>query len=215
MEEDSGDNYVYLYDVSNSSMKHKRNIPDHVYQNKFLSSDYVNCVQQNGKDFGFLPLNNLMFYTGHNIVWSQVPNIVEAHNIVRHSKKPNFMGARIPVASRFNIHAWKSYLDQYWDKQIVDLLQFGFPLDFDRSKVLESTYVNHSSALKFPDHVQTYIATEQKYGAILGPFQEFPFPCHVSPFLTRDKPNSNSKRVILDLSFPQGKSVNDGVCKDV
>ena len=215
VEERSGDDYVYLYDVSNSYRKRKRNIPDHIYQDKFLSSDYVNCVQQNGKDFGFLPLNNLMVYTGDDIVWSQVPNIVEAHTIVRNSKKPNFMGARIPVASQFNIQAWNSYLDQYWDKQITDLLQFGFPLDFDRSKVLESTYVNHSSALKFPDHVQTYIETEQKYKAILGPFQEFPFHCHVSPFLTRDKPNSNSKRVILDLSFPQGKSANDGVSKDV
>ena len=49
----------------------------------------------------------------------------------------------------------------------------------------------------------------------MGPFQEFPFQCHISPFLTRDKPNSNNKRVILDLSFPQSKSVNDGVSKDL
>ena len=116
VEERSGDDYVYLYDVSNSYRKRKRNIPDHIYQDKFLSSDYVNCVQQNGKDFGFLPLNNLMVYTGDDIVWSQVPNIVEAHTIVRNSKQPNFMGARIPVASQFNIQAWNSYLDQYWDK---------------------------------------------------------------------------------------------------
>ena len=42
----------------------------------------------------------------------------------------------------------------------------------------------------------------------------FPFPCHFSPCLTRDKPNSKSRRVILDLSFPPGQSVNDGVPKD-
>ena len=215
VEEKDDEAYVYLYDVSNSPVKRKRNIPDHIYQAKFLSSDYVNCVHQNGKDFGFLPLNNLMVYTGDDIIWSEVPPIVAAHNIVKNSGKPNFMGARIPVAGQFNIHAWKFYLDQYWDKRIVDLLQFGFPLDFDRSKILQSTYDNHSSALKFPDHVQNYIETEKKYGAILGPFQEFPFPCHISPFLTRDKPNSDNKRVILDLSFPQGKSVNDGVSKDI
>ena len=64
------------------------------------------------------------------------------------------------------------------------------------------------------DHVSKYISEEIKYGAIWGPFKELPFPCHVSPFLSRDKPNSNSRRVILDLSFPVGKSVNDRVPKD-
>ena len=215
VEEKNNDNYVYLYDVSNSPVRRKRNIPGYIYQDKFLSQDYVNCVQQNGKDFGFLPLNNLMVYTGDEIIWSKLPSIVEAHHIVRNSARPNFMGARIPVASQLNINALKFYLAQYWDNQIVDLLQYGFPLDFDRSGSLQSTYLNHSSALKFPDHVQNYIGTEKKYGAILGPFDEYPFPCHVSPFLTRDKPNSNNRRVILDLSFPQGKSVNDGVQKGI
>ena len=55
---------------------------------------------------------------------------------------------------------------------------------------------------------------EIKYGAILGPFKQLLFHCHVSPFLTRDKPNSNNRRVILDLSFPPGSSVNAGVPKD-
>ena len=84
----------------------------------------------------------------------------------------------------------------------------------DRSRCLYSTYDNHASAVKFPDHVHNYITTETKYGAILGPFDEYPFPCHVSPFLTREKPNSANRRVILDLSFPVGQSVNDGVAKD-
>ena len=32
--------------------------------------------------------------------------------------------------------------------------------------------------------------------------------------MTREKPNSVNRRVILDLSFPVGQSVNDGVSKD-
>ena len=215
VEEKHDDNYVYLYDVSTSPVRCKRNIPDYIYQGKFQSQDYVNCVQQNGKHFSFLHLNNLMVYTGDEITWTKIPSIVEAHNIVRNSAKPNFMGARIPVSSQLNINAWKSHLVRYWDNQIVDLLQYGFPLDFDRSRQLQSTYLNHSSALKFPHHVQNYIETEKKYGAILGPFTEFPFQSHVSPFLTRDKPNSNNRRVILDLNFPQGNSVNDGVQRDI
>ena len=111
MEEKHNDNYVYLYDVCNSPVKRKqRNIPEHIYHSKFLSHDYVNCIQQNGKDFGFLPLNNLMVYTGDEVTWSTIPSIAAAHNIVRTSAKPNFMGARIPVASQVNIEAWKFHL---------------------------------------------------------------------------------------------------------
>ena len=102
-----------------------------------------------------------MVCTGE-VIWQKVPSVIEAHKIARTAARPIFMGARIPVASQLNIDAWKSYLVGYWDKQIVDLLQYGFPLDFDRSRMLESAYVNHSSVLKFPAHVQTYIDSEIK-----------------------------------------------------
>ena len=59
--------------------------------------------------------------------------------------------------------------------------------------------------------MSAYFQTELQYGAIYGPF---PFKCHISAFLTRDKPNSDKKIVILDLSYPPGRSVNDGVPKD-
>ena len=35
-----------------------------------------------------------------------------------------------------------------------------------------------------------------------------------SPMMTREKPNAPHRRVIIDLSFPQGKSVNAGIPKD-
>ena len=37
---------------------------------------------------------------------------------------------------------------------------------------------------------------------------------HISPMMTREKPNALHRRVIIDLSFPQGKSVNAGIPKD-
>ena len=33
---------------------------------------------------------------------------------------------------------------------------------------------------------------------------------HYSPFMTRHKPNSDNRRVILDLSWPRVKSFNSG-----
>ena len=103
-------------------------------------------------------------------------------------------------------------MHNYWDQQLVDLLYYGFPLDFDRSRQLKSMEINHKS--DYHDHVSHYIAEELKHWAMYGPFDENPFPRHVSASLTRHKPNSDNRRVIVDLSWPVGQSVNDGVAKD-
>ena len=52
------------------------------------------------------------------------------------------------------------------------------------------------------------------FKAIVGPFAKY--PCdngHISPFMTRDKPGSKHRRVIIDLSWPLGSSVNAGIDK--
>ena len=164
-------------------------IPDTVYKNKYQSIDYKSCLYQNDKQFGFVPLNDLLVYMGPEVIWGRVPDVVEAHAKIKNSALPNFMALRIPVTSQLKVPVWKKYLDQYWDKQLVDLLEFSFPLDFDRNITLNSTEVNHNSALQYPDHVQVYLEEEIKYGAIYGQFDTVPFSCHFSPFLTRDKPN--------------------------
>ena len=192
----------------------KRHIPQTVIDNKIFSKDYVKCIQQNASHYGFLPLNDLMVYQNEEVHWTEIPSIIEAHKMVKKSKMPNFMKARIPVQSQLNIASWYKYLGDYWDQQLVDLLHYGFPLDFDRSQSLQSTFINHASALQFSDHVDKYIQTEIDYGAMIGPFKELPFHCHISPFLTREKQNSVNRRVIVDLSFPVGQSVNDGVPHD-
>ena len=79
---------------------------------------------------------------------------------------------------------------------------------------LVSTEENHASAKQFSSHVQTYIREELKHGAIFGPFEHKPISLHISPFMTRDKPDSDTRRTIVDLSWPKGKSVNAGVQKD-
>ena len=49
------------------------------------------------------------------------------------------------------------------------------------------------------------------FKAIICPFSEPPFPLHFSPFLTREKANSYSRRTIMDLRGPKVQSVNYGV----
>ena len=61
------------------------------------------------------------------------------------------------------------------------------------------------------EDIDAYIAEELSYGAMMGPFDVPPFPLHISPFLTREKPGSDTRRTIMDLSWPKSHSVNDGV----
>ena len=59
-----------------------------------------------------------------------------------------------------------------------------------------------------------YIEEEVSFQAMLGPLDYKPFDIHISPFMTRAKSDSNSRRTIMDLSFPKGFSINDGILKD-
>ena len=87
-------------------------------------------------------------------------------------------------------------------------------MDFSRNTIISSTDMNHECTLAHPDLVSRYIGKEIKYGALHDPFSELPFPCHIPPRLTRDKPNFTDTRVILNLNFPKGQSINDMVPTD-
>ena len=115
-----------------------------------------------------------------------------------------------------NITAWRFYLRDYFDQQLLDLIEFSFPLDFDRACSLSSSDGNHTSAVKYPSHVEEYLLEELNHNAILGPLDSPPppFHIHVSPFMIRKKSVSNKRRTIIDLSWPKGLSVNDRVTKD-
>ena len=82
--------------------------------------------------------------------------------------------ARIPVPSQLRPDRWRFHLKNFWYKQIVDLIQYGFPLDFDRTYELQSTETNHISGLQNLDHIESYITEEFEFNAMYGPFKEPP-----------------------------------------
>ena len=136
------------------------------------------------------------------------------HAMVKANKKPNYMQARLPVNSQLKVEAWKRHLEGYWDEQLLHLIEYGFPLDFKRNCPLNNESGNHKSATDFPSDIDAYIEEELKYDALLGPFEKCPIPLgHCSPFMSRPKPNSERRRVIVDLSWPLGSSVNAGIDK--
>ena len=88
----------------------------------------------------------------------------------------------------------------YWDQQLLQLIKFGFPLDFNRICPLIYEQGNHKSATAFSRDMEAYIEEELKYDAILGPFQAHHITSgHCSPFMLREKSNLDRCRVIIDL----------------
>jgi hypothetical protein len=79
------------------------------------------------------------------------------------------------IASDINISKFIELTQGFADTQILDLQQYGFPLDLDRHNfILNSTATNHSSAVKLPTQVDNYLGEKIKLGAILGPFEGSP-----------------------------------------
>ena len=103
--------------------------------------------------------------------------------MIRNSELLNFLG-HVPVHSQLNVKALRFHLKNYWDQQLVDLIEQSFPLDFDRNSTLGHTLDNQSSALQFSDHVDQYISEQLQHRAFLGPFQDKPCPLHFSPNIT-------------------------------
>lgn len=141
------------------------------------------------------------------------PDFAATYSHIKRDKLPNFLGAKIPVRSQLNIHNWRQSLAGYHDSSICDFLEYGWPLGYQLDKPPTTTIQNHPSATHHPQHIAKFIATELRHGAIVGPFPNPPFTpwTRCSPLMTRQKKDSSDRRVIVDLSFPSGEAVNDGI----
>ena len=176
--------------------------------------DFQNWKSQNKFAFGFILLSPLLGEKN----WDENGKIhspIQAYHAVKSSGLYNFQQARLLVDSQLNSAAWELHLQDYWDWQLVQYIKFGFPLDVSPHANLTCDLSNHRSATLFPSHVNTYLQEEKGFKAIFGPFNEKPFKnLHFSPFITREKPDSDNRRVIVDLSWPKGHAINDFVDSD-
>ena len=100
-------------------------------------------------------------------------------------------------------------------------MKYGFPLDFqgnvDSFETMELWKCkNHKGAERFPREITKYLQKEKTNLSVIGPFKNNPFsePIKIYPLNTVPKKDSEERRVILDLSFPKGCSVNDNINKD-
>jgi hypothetical protein len=127
------------------------------------------------------------------------------------------MAARISLPTNLHIDRWRRAAIGYHDQQVVDLLEYGFPVSYE-GPIPDPAMDNHASAKAYAEDVEDYVSTETEKGAMLGPFPDKPFTpwCQVNALLTRPKKDSNKRRIIVDLSWPHPplNSVNAGTPTD-
>ena len=137
------------------------------------------------------------------------------HARVFASGLPNYQSSRIPVPSHLNVSVWRDYLQDYSDTLLCDFLEYGWPVGYNYVShgFPVSDLRNHKGALTFPDHIDRYLSKESSLSAVIGPFSSNPFNCGVavSPLNSVPKSDSVDRRIIVDLSWPPGSSVNDGI----
>lgn len=141
------------------------------------------------------------------------PEFCKIYELIKAKASPNFCGAHIPVESGLNCDAWDEALSQYHDNEICQYFRYGWPIGYHKSSPPKSVSDNHPSALQHPEHVKEFIKIELGFKALVGPFEEPPFTpwTRCSPVMTRPKKDSLLRRVIVDLTFPAGEGVNDGI----
>ena len=141
--------------------------------------------------------------------------ILDISDKVCKSGMPNCDGCRISVPSHLNISAWRDKLQGFSDAKVVDYLEFGWPIGCTAMVKCPETVINHLGAREFSKEVSEYLVEGVSHGHIIGPFPHKPTSNTVlSPLNTVPKKDTAKRRVILDLSAPQGAAVNDTIPKD-
>lgn len=124
------------------------------------------------------------------------------------------------IHTMLRVHNWEQALSGHSDQVYVAYLlrgmHQGFRIGFDCNKVsLKSASRNIQSAVAEPGVVDAYLAKEQEAARVVGPMSKAQGAVHISCFGVIPKPHQPRKwRLIVDLSHPAEKSVNNGVVSE-
>ena len=147
---------------------------------------------------------------------NDIQTYINMARAIQDSGVPNYKFARFPVQSDLNVAAWRHHLRDYHDEFLIQYLTYDFPLyTVDLNLSYNTEISTHHSALQFPAAINQYLDKGIRLGAILSPYDAIDYETlHCSPLLKRPK-DENNRRVILNLSFPAGMSLNDPVTRDL
>ena len=115
---------------------------------------------------------------------------------------PNYLGARIPLRhTTFNLEKWRYHLTGYDCPEIVQFLEFGFPLGLGELSTLKPSLANHGSAYQYYTWLDKFFADGLLKGGVTGPCATVPYnPPMISPLMTAHKKPS-SRRAVYDATF--------------
>ena len=150
---------------------------------------------------------------------------VSLHNIVASAGRredgstyeaftPNYLGARIKlVHTGLRLDKWRLHLIGYEHAEIVQFIEYGFPLGLCELPSLESSTRNHGSAYGYYEYVDRFITEELVNGGVTGPFNRVPWlDSIISPLMTAPK-KPDSRRTVFDATFGE-KSLNNSTPSD-
>ena len=94
---------------------------------------------------------------------------------------------------------------------VTNGLKNGFTLLFDSRSKLPPATANCSSTIAHPKIIDAYLSKRIQLSGVAGPFLSPPIRnIQISRFGSIPKKFANEWRLILDVSHPEGRSVNDG-----
>ena len=150
----------------------------------------------------------------HNLAVPLPETLDSMHN---HSLLHNFVPLPANPTSPVNIEKLKEELAGYPDPELADYLIQGFTYGFDigySGKRFPLQSKNLHSALSNTSAVTEAISKELSRGHVAGPFIKALFEnLHCSPLGAVPK-KDGSYCLIIDLSSPPGRSINEGISKD-
>ena len=186
---------------------------DFFHHDLVFSSDYADSSVSG--DFTLDALTDACSST-YELVHCAPTYFVFLHEEVAATGLPNYRCRRIPIITHLNLDTWDDLLTFYQDNMACEYLRYGWPVNYDYVTYgfPQTDTRTHRGALNYPAAVSEYIRDELSVGAISGPFSEVPFSSGrmvLSPLNSVPKGDGPERRIILDLSWPPGSSVNSGI----
>lgn len=128
----------------------------------------------------------------------------------------------VEINTPLNWTQWEECLadhpDSAYRNYLISGIRDGFRIGFDYNLApqLRNACSNMQTAIQRPEVIRKYLAEECSEGRVLGPLNPSLYPfVHTNRFGVIPKGSSGKWRLIVDMSAPEGASVNDGVSKSL